>query len=208
MYRSVCFSATVLALLVVLPAPSLAADPVTAAGEAESYELTLAAMKKVETAYRSLADAVKSDPGLRQRMEAMSAREPAGDGSLPSLDAAVRQWDAIPEFARAAKSAGVEPREMVLFSYVLAGTAMASAMSQGRELPASPPALARNVQWYRENETAVTSFLQRMDEIFPDGEADEDSPGGESVEEPEDGEGTEAFEETSAGSDSTGAAGQ
>jgi len=169
-------------------------------------------MNKVEKTYRDFAAAAKADPSVLARVEAMEALQPEGEGGLPSIDAAAKRMDAIPELANAAKGAGVETREVVIFSYVLAGTAMASAMAQGKDVPpsASAPALAENVRWYREHEAEVTRFLQQMNSLYPDEKKAARSAEEWSVEvqEGEAAEGAKDVEETEAESDSTTAPGE
>lgn len=163
-----------------------AADSKAAAvtDEAENYLLTVAALNKVEAAYREIAAVVKADPAVAEQLAALEPEGTPGEPGVPSVDEAVRRMESVPPLAKAAKNAGIPMRELVLFNYTLMGTAIASsldsAMGGDTELPDSQKssAYAANRKWFRENEDAVQRYFSVMDELFPDEE-----PG----DEPEDG---------------------
>ncbi len=181
----------VCALILGAFAVASAADSKAAAAtdEAENYKLTVAAMNKVEAAYREFAAVVKADPAVAEHLAALELEETPGEPGPPSIDDAVRRMESVPQLAQAAKHAGIPMRELVLFNYTLMGMAIASSLDSAmggdtRQPEAQEsPAYAANLEWFRENEGAVQRYFAVMDELFPDEEPgdapSDDGTGGE-----------------------------
>ncbi len=182
--------ACVCALILGAVAVASAADSKTAAatGEAENYLLTVAAMNKVEAAYREFADVVKADPAVAEQLAALEPEDTPGEPGLPSIDDAVRRMESVPQLAQAAKHAGIPMRELVLFNYTLMGTAIASSLDSAMGGDTKRPeaqessVYAANRKWFRENEDAVQRYFAVMDELSGDeepGDAPSDEGDGE-----------------------------
>ena len=148
------------------------------AAEIGNYKLTLATMDKVEKAFRGFSAAAEADPALGARLDALEPPDRDAESAVVSIDDAVRQMEEIPQFVKVVKGVGVTMREVLLFSYVFAGTMIASSMSQGDapSAPDSAPALADNVRWFRENQVPIRGFLAQMEQLSQDEEAREGAP--------------------------------
>lgn len=169
------------------PAPD-AADP--GAAEIARYRLSVAALHKVEKAIKGFEAMVASSPPLGEKLERLELTDPK-DGSPLILEKAVAQIASIPEFKKALASAGMTPREYVVFSFALLSATLAEfGVSQGGKLsPDSPPALAENVNWLKANRAEFERFQKEMDKLsarHEEGEEpDEPDAGEDEAAEPE-----------------------
>jgi hypothetical protein len=141
-----------------------AADP--GAAEIGAYRLSAAALHKVEKAIKGFEAMVGANPALGEKIERLELTDPE-DGSPLILDKAVAQIASIPEFKKALASAGMTPREYVVFSFALLGATLAEyGLSQGGTLSSdSPPALAENVKWLKANRAELERFQREMDKL-------------------------------------------
>jgi hypothetical protein len=116
--------------------------------EVSSYVLTEAGLAKYTRAARNLA----TIPG------ACAADKDAPDGASQSIDGMVAKIDAMPGAKAAIQSAGLQPREYVLFSFSMIQSAMSAwAVSQpGGKLP--PGVSQANVDFYKKHEAAIAAL--------------------------------------------------
>ena len=159
---------TVASVICLAPAVSTAQGfPDRDAREISSYALTEAALAKYSQASASLGDLSKQVASNCDDSE--SAR---------SLDASVARINANPKAKAAIQSAGMTPREYLVFSFSLFQSGMAAwALSQpGGTLP--PGVSKANVDFYRSHEQALKKLApqQGSDTCDDRNEAEEESP--------------------------------
>jgi hypothetical protein len=120
-----------------------------------SYTLTMDTLNKVERVYRDLAAAVKADPTLESKMDAMSD----ADDSHDSLADMARKFQAIPPLDAALRKEGMTAREYAIFNMALLQAGMAAgAQKMGAKLPDSVnPA---NVKFVKDHEADLQKLQQ------------------------------------------------
>jgi hypothetical protein len=154
-----------------------AADP--GAAEIAAYRLSVAALHKVEKAIKGFEAIVAANPPLGEKLERLELTDPKDGGPL-ILEKAVAQIASIPEFKKALASAGMTPREYVVFSFALLSATLADfGVSRGGKLSSdSPPALAENVKWLKVNRAEFERVQKEMDKLsakYEDQEEPEES---------------------------------
>ena len=140
------------------------ADP--GAAEIAAYRLSVAALHKVEKAIKGFYAMVAANPPLGEKLGRLELTDPKDDSPLV-LEKAVAQIASIPEFKKALTSAGMTPREYVVFSFALLSATLADiGLSQGGKLSSdSPPALAENVKWLKANRAEFERFQNEMNKL-------------------------------------------
>jgi len=122
--------------------------------EISAYRLTDAGLQKYLQAFRNLSELESQTPGACDD-------EAADDGDdVTSIDAAVAKLVATPGASKALQSAGIPPREFVVFSMsVLQAGLAAWALDQpGGTLP--PEVHMENVNFFRRNQSAMEKVRQ------------------------------------------------
>jgi hypothetical protein len=145
-------------------APAAAEAPqahMSAAGDtdlaraARDHRLSMPLLERYGQAARNLQQLERTDPEVRQRMDAM------GDQEAQSIEEVTRAVEADPQIRQAIESAGLNVRDYMLTSVALMQAMMASDFQrQGfiQELP--PEVSAENVEFVRENETRIRELLE------------------------------------------------
>lgn len=149
------------ALLAGMPGLAAADD----AREVASYVLTEAGLAKFRKATENLA----AIPG------ACLEDEGDDDSDSQSIDDMVAKIDGTPGAKAAIQSAGLAPREYILFMFSMMQSGMSAwALSQpGGKLP--PGVSQANVDFYRKHEAALAA-LGESDDRCGDTESDDDEP--------------------------------
>jgi hypothetical protein len=95
-----------------------------------NYTLTVDTLNKVERVYRDLAAAMKADPSIESKMDALEGN--AND----SLADMARRYQSVAPFDAALGKEGMTPREYATFTMALMQAGMASAAQKmGATLP-------------------------------------------------------------------------
>ena len=146
--------ATVASVIFLAPAVSTAQGfPDRDAREISSYALTEAALAKYAQASANLGDLSK---------QVANNCDDSDSESAESLDASVARINANPKAKAAIQSAGMTPREYLVFTFSLFQSGMAAwALSQpGGTLP--PGVSKANVDFYRSHEQALKKMAPQQ----------------------------------------------
>jgi hypothetical protein len=138
----------VTALALALPGAAIAANP-DDHREISSYVLTETGLAKFSRATRNLA----AIPGACEDED-----EDDDDSTSQSIDQMVAEIGATPGAVAAIQSAGLTPREYVLFMFSMLQNGMA-AWAQDQPGGKLPPGVSQaNVDFYRKHEAALTAL--------------------------------------------------
>jgi len=147
----------VTALLLEMAGPAPAHSQGSADAGLETYQLTMANVRKMASAYEKMDAALKANPALATKL--------AKQEGASSVDEVIKRMDAEPVLRQAITGAGLSTRDLVLtqFAIVTAGVNDWAVKSGGKTPTA--PAAAANLRLYQQNRAEIEAISARIKEL-------------------------------------------
>ncbi len=147
----------VAAMLLDLAAPAPAQSQASADAALETYQLTMANVRKMGTGYEKMDAALKANPALAAKL--------AKQEGASSVQDVVNRFDAEPVLRQAIAGAGLSTRDLVLTQFATFTAGLNDFAVKSGAKPPTAPAAAANLRLYQQNRAEFEQLGARLKQL-------------------------------------------